>query len=270
MPASPTVNGQPFVTPVSFGYDKPEWALNPTPALTVEGSLAVGELVQVQANNYAVRADASDAIEANAVAAQLLTDNSFYWTTDFQMWMTVSGASTSDWQPLWLGESGAFTVTPPSAGTFNQQVGFTAKYRPSDGKHLVRLIPRPVQQDIETNDSGSTVSKNYVYGYDSSGNVTLATAGSSPIPPRFVALRDTPAGDPIPIGRIGRFRMVAELSGAYTINGPAWISGTTAGTVTRTRPSGYYWQVGTFAETARDGNNTILVDAMFDPKGGKA
>lgn len=262
MPASTTVNGNPFVQPVSFGIGRPEYALNPTLGRNAEAdAVAVGDLIQVQANNYAVLASASDSIEANGAVSQILTANTFYWSIHFQMWLTVSGGATSEHQQLWLGDDGAFTVTRPTEENLQQVVGFTSRYRASDGKHLVTLIPRPAPvENAILNDSGGTVTSTYLYGRDTDGTVQIALSGASPIPPRFVALSTVANGAVFPVKVSGQARVKAELSGAYVVNSPAYVSGSVAGKVTRARPSGYAYKIGSFAETARDADETILVD----------
>lgn len=267
MPAQPTVNGNPFVQPVSFGYPLPEWTLNPMPARHVIGSVSVGDLVQVRADNTAVLADSSSEIEANAVVAEINTSNKFWWTTKMSFWMTVADDAWTGDQPLWLGEDGAVTPVEPTSGLI-QRVGFTAWYRASDDKHLVQFDVRPSPKgEVIPNDSGGATVQGYIYGRDSDETLQVAISGSAGIPPRFVALQSVASGANVPIKRGGQARVVAEVGGAYVVNGPAYLSATTAGNVTRVRPSGLHWQIGTFAETARDGNNTILVDLNIDTNG---
>ena len=270
MPAPATVNGNPFTAPVSFGITKPDWALNPIAATTLD-TVTNGKLVQVRANATAVLADASDGTVANAAVAQVMSGNDFYYSTDLSMWLTVSGASATDYQPLYLGEAGALSVTQSTVTP--QEVGFTSRYRASDSKHFCVLrirpsIPLPLAGYYFTNSTGAEVSRGFIYGQNSGGSIAKAISGASSIRPYWLVLADTANGAVAPAGLHGRYKVKVQTDKTYTVGSFAWLSGSTAGTVTDTRPAAKYFQIGTFAETTPDADDMILVDILINHVGG--
>ena len=267
MPASPTVNGNPFRTPLSFGITKPEWALNPIAARS-DVTMTVGKLISVRADGSAVLADASEGIEANGVVVELLTSNRFWYSTKMSMWMTVPSGAESGLQRIYLGESGAISVTQSTDTP--QDVGFTVQYRDTDTKHLVvmNIVPNAdYASNVVENNSGGTITRGYIYGRNSAGELVLAQSGASYVRPIYAALKTVDDGEFLPMAMYGPRRIKAELDTTYTPGSFAWLSGTTAGTVTNAVPAVRRFMVGIFSEAERDGSGYIGVDLMINPQG---
>ena len=268
MPDPPVINGLPYTQPAAFTVDGVENAFAYRRS-TIQQSASIGKLVNIKTQGSSVLADKDESLEANAVIVRVPSANVIYHTTDSDIWMTVSGASTTQNQKVYLSTSGGVTVTQPTSGLV-QPVGFIAAYNGSTVKHLVsfRVSPGGVQtSDTIENDSGGAVTLGYIYGR-SSGLLALAQSGAPAVRPAYLAMADAEDGSNFRIAKVGRLRVKPQAVKTYTIGAFAWVSASTPGTVTDTRPAATYFLVGTFDEEDIGADGLIAVNMNIGNTGG--
>lgn len=117
------------------------------------------------------------------------------------------------------------------------------------------------------NNSAQLTGLNFLYGFDSSGKMARSLADSSAlVPPRYLSLTSTAPGSYFTGLVVGRAYVRVQAGEANpTLGARAYLSQSTPGAVTFTRPtSGKIYAVGWAAATSIF-NNLILLDLHIHP-----